>query len=100
MSSRMEFYGPAILDALVKAGGGEYVENVYAHVLKRLSGRMPPGDFEFTDSGFGEPNWKNNTRWARAAMVRAGLIHKPRRRGFWEITAAGRKWLAERFHRI
>lgn len=100
MSKRMEFYGPAILDALVSAGGGQHLTSVYQHVLSRLTGRLSPEDFELTDSGSGEPKWQHRTRFAKQDMVKAGLIHPPRQNGFWEITVAGRKWHAERRHRV
>ena len=100
MSKRMEFYGPAILDAIVKAGGGEYLDNVYAHVLNRLSGRLTAEDFEPTGSRFSDPKWQHDTRFARQDMVKVGLIHQKRLHAFWEITVAGRKWHAERLHLV
>jgi hypothetical protein len=100
VSSRMEFYGPAILDAIVKAGGCARIEDVYAQVFSRLSGRMPAEDFEDISSGSGEPKWKNKTRQTRRDMVNIGLLHPLRRHGYWETTVAGRQWHAERLQLV
>ena len=41
------------------------------------------------------PRWRNTAQWARAAMVREGLIKGDSRRCIWEISDAGRRHLAD-----
>jgi hypothetical protein len=41
------------------------------------------------------PRRRNTAQWARAAMVREGLIKGGSHRGIWEISDAGQRHLAE-----
>ncbi len=41
------------------------------------------------------PRWRNAAQWARNRMVQEGLLASDSPRGVWEITATGRRWLAE-----
>ena len=39
--------------------------------------------------------WRNTAQWARAAMVKEGLLSANSPRGVWEITDGGRRFLEQ-----
>lgn len=59
----------------------------------RMQSTLTPRDYERLDQG--EERWRNRVRFARLRMKERGLISSTSRRGVWEITDDGRKFLDE-----
>ncbi len=90
----MHAYWPAILESLVELGGRAQREKVVERVGEKLASILTPADRELLKSGL-DVRWKNRVAWQRLNMVKQGLLRGASPRGVWEITEAGRKWLAD-----
>jgi len=86
------FYFP-ILQVLSEMGGRGQIGDVLDRVYDIMNNSLTPVDEEPLPSDPNEPRWRNNARWARAFMVREGLLKSDSPRGIWEISEAGLKWL-------
>ncbi|WP_058866072.1 winged helix-turn-helix domain-containing protein [Chloracidobacterium thermophilum] len=82
-----------ILEALQALGGRAQVNEVLDHVLEIMRSTLRDVDFEPLTSDPDMPRWKNTAQWARKAMVKKGLLRNDSPRGFWEISAAGVRFL-------
>lgn len=81
----VRFVGP-ILDALRKLGGSGTPEEVTDTITRDLS--IPEKELnEMLPSG--EPRVRNQIRWARPYLVRAGLVDSSMR-GVWSLTQKGK----------
>lgn len=89
-------YWVPILSVLVELGGTAKAAEVLERVGKVMKPRLKPVDFEPLASGPDNPRWRNAAQWARNSMVKQGLLKADSARGVWEISEAGRRWLAER----
>jgi hypothetical protein len=89
-----EFRVP-ILQSLVELGGYAPVNNVLDKVERLVSDKLNAYDRQNLPSDPTIPRWRNTAQWARAAMVKEGLLSSKSPRGVWEITDAGRAFLAE-----
>lgn len=76
---------------------GEHPDGVRAHEVHDLAaerlGLTAEDMDEVLPSGV-QPVYKNRAGWAHDRLKRAGLSSSPRR-GFWQLTDAGRAWLAQ-----
>ncbi len=84
-------YRRPILEILVEAGGEADVRSVLAKLEQRLGSQHLPGDYARIRSG--EVRWENRAKWARKDLQMEGLISSGSRKGFWEVSPAGREWL-------
>ena len=87
-----EYWLP-ILEILVDAGGSCKGRDVIDMLEDRLGSRLTPLDHDLLDMG--EVRWRNRARFARLRMKERGLISSESRRGIWEITEKGRRFLEE-----
>lgn len=73
-----------ILRALKKLGGRARVADVLEEVGRQLEGRLLPGDLEWRESSK-ECVWRNNAKWERNEMKKAGLLRSDSPHGVWEL---------------
>jgi len=82
------------LETLAELGGKARRDEVVELVGKKMEGVLTPSDKELLPSGI-EVRWKNRVAWQRENMKRQGLLRSDSPQGTWEITEAGRQWLAD-----
>jgi restriction endonuclease Mrr len=82
-----------ILQALVELGGIAPMNDVLDKVETLVSHKLNTYDRQTLASDPTIPRWRNTAQWARAAMVKEGLLSSKSPRGVWEITDNGRKFL-------
>lgn len=90
-----EAYALPILRALAAAGGSARRRDVHAAVYAEMAPRLTPRDHEPRKSPPHEPAWQNNIDWCRNALREKGLLKSGSKPGVWEITEAGKEWLAK-----
>jgi restriction system protein len=83
-----------ILKAIVELGGSAPMAVVLEKVEQLMKGTLNAYDRQSVSSYPHQPRWRNTAQWTRNAMVREGLLSSDSERGIWEITDAGRRWLA------
>lgn len=93
LRTREEAYYRPILEALETLGGSALVSQVLDLVLQKMKGVLQDVDYEPLASDPDMPRWKNTAQWARNSMVKEGLLRSNSRRGFWEISDAGIRFL-------
>ena len=92
------FYHP-ILKVLNETGGSARISDVMAKLEPLMSGVLKQVDYEPLASQPESCRWNNTAQWARNTMAnKMGLLKSNSPWGTWEITDAGRKYLAERNH--
>lgn len=86
-------YRKPILRALVDLGGRGRRTKVMDKVGERMKGTLTSGDYEMlAESEI--IRWQSRVAWQASSMRSLGLMKRDSsRRGVWEITDAGRKWL-------
>ncbi|MBI4762804.1 MAG: winged helix-turn-helix domain-containing protein [Chloroflexota bacterium] len=89
-----EFRVP-ILQSLVDLGESAFMNDVLDEVEKLMSHKLNAYDRQTLPSDPAIPRWRNTAQWARAAMVKEGLLSSTSPRGVWEITDSGRKFLEQ-----
>ncbi len=87
-----EAYRLPILRTLVELGGGGRTADVLDRVGELMREQLKDVDYEPLSSS-GSPRWRNSAQWARNTMVYEGLMKDSSRRGVWEISEAGRRYL-------
>jgi len=85
-------YWRPILTIIEEAGGSMPATDVIEAVWERLRDQFTPRDLE--RQRLGEMRWRNRVRFARLRMKERGLLSDSSPRGVWEITEAGRGYLA------
>lgn len=88
-------YCRPVLQALVELGGRAEVRDVLARVERAMRHVLVEADYEPLASNPNMLHWNNNAQWARDHMVRDGLLKKGSPHGIWEISGAGRAYLAK-----
>jgi restriction system protein len=83
-----------ILVTLVELGGSAPMAEVLKRVEAKMRDQLNEHDYSPLPSDPTLPRWRNTAQWARYEMVREGLMSPNSPRGIWEITQAGRQWLA------
>ncbi len=83
-----------ILQSLVDLGGSAPMNEILDRVGDAMKDRLNAYDRLSLPSDPTQVRWRNTAQWARNAMVKEGLLASDSPRGIWEITAAGRRWLA------
>lgn len=91
---RSEFYAP-ILRALEELGGTAAASDVIEHVRTQMASRMLPLDWEPIPSEPRGQRWRGTVSNARQILLDNGWMASGTPVGIWEITDAGRRWLAE-----
>lgn len=86
------WYGRPLLETLVALGGGGHADAVQEKLFEDVGSRLTRLDLEQLDSG--EYRWRKDVQWMRQKLADRGLISRERR-GYWEITDAGRRALEE-----
>jgi restriction system protein len=89
-----EAYRIPILQALVELGGSARTATVLERVHELMSPFLNEYDHASLPSKKNVPRWRNTAEWARLAMRDEGLLAADSPYGTWEITDAGRRWLA------
>lgn len=89
-----EFRRP-ILEILVEKGGSYHATDLRPILGQKMKEKLTEADLEAIPST-GEPRWWNTAKWERKTMTRHDppLLETTSRHGWWEITAAGREYLA------
>jgi restriction system protein len=95
LRTREDAYRVPILQSLVDIGGSAPMAEVLDQVRQRMEGTLKDVDYQPLASDPELPRWRNTAQWARAAMVKEGLIKGDSRRGIWEISDAGRRFLSD-----
>ncbi|MDH7482965.1 MAG: winged helix-turn-helix domain-containing protein [Armatimonadota bacterium] len=88
-----------ILQSLADLGGSAPMTDVLDRVEKVMKNRLNDYDRLPLPSDPSQVRWRNTAQWARNAMVKEGLLASDSPRGVWEITTAGRRWLAAAIER-
>ena len=92
-TSQQAFWRP-ILTCLVRRGGRADVREVLDDLETELAGTFSAEDLAPLPSNPHMPRWRNTAQWARYEMAANGLLTRSPR-GVWEISEAGRRWLAD-----
>lgn len=87
------FYLP-ILESLIELDGSAAVGDVLERVGTKMKGILKDVDYQTVPSDPDEPRWRNTAKWARNSLVQDGRLKSGSRYGTWEITQAGRDWVA------
>ena len=87
-------YKIPILQVLTDFGGRGKVKEILERVYEKMKDVLNSFDLEVLSSGF-DVRWRNAAQWARNSLVRDGLMKSDSPRGVWEISEAGRQWLAK-----
>jgi len=87
-------YRIPILRALTEAGGAARTAWALDRVYEMMQHRLNDYDLQMNPSG-GDLRWHNTAQWERLRMVKEGLLANDSPYGVWEITEAGRRYLAE-----
>ena len=95
LRTREEAYYRPILEALQALGGSAQMSEVLDRVLPNMKGILRDVDYEPLASDHEMPRWKNTAQWARYSMVKEGLLRSDSRRGVWEISNSGKRYLQE-----
>lgn len=88
-------YRVPILKELVTRGGSGKAADILEKVGQVMKPFLKREDFEPLASGPDNPRWRNAAQWSRNSMVKEGLLKADSARGVWEISEAGRRWLAD-----
>ncbi len=89
-----EFRVP-LLKALDERGGGAPKADVLKRVEEMLRGRLGPIEYTPIPSNPRRMRWLVRAEWARFRLTEEGLMKKGSPRGIWEISDAGREYLAK-----
>ncbi|MEJ5377085.1 MAG: winged helix-turn-helix domain-containing protein [bacterium] len=84
-----------ILQSLVELGGSAPMNDVLDKVETLMRPKLNAYDHQTLPSDPTIPRWRNTAQWARAAMVKEGLLSSASPRGVWEITDSGRRFLEQ-----
>lgn len=87
----VQAYWRPLLETVAEIGGKGSNRSITDRVGQRMKGVLRPADYEKLPNSY-ETRWRNRTAWQATNMRRQGLLASPKR-GVWEITPAGRKWL-------
>jgi len=88
------YYLP-ILKVLDKAGGSANINAVLAEVEILMKDVLKQVDYQSVPSDPDLMRWNSTARFARRTMVKEGLLKSDSPWGVWEISEAGRKYLAD-----
>jgi len=90
------YYRP-ILQALIDLGGKASVHEVIIRVEKAMEASLNEKDRQPISSNTNEPRWANTAKWARKrmTMMQPPLLKPDSPKKIWEITEAGRRFLAQ-----
>jgi restriction system protein len=89
----VEAYWVPILEVLLEMGGSAPSNDVVDALEERMKDQLTPADHLRLVSG--ETRWRNRARFARLRMKERGLLSSSSRRGVWEMTQRGRRYLEE-----
>ncbi len=84
-----------ILQSLVELGGSANLNDVLDKVEQLMSHKLNAYDRQTLPSDPKIQRWRNTAQWARADMVKEGLLSSTSPRGVWEITNNGRRYLEQ-----
>jgi restriction system protein len=87
-------YRVPILRALAALGGRAKNRAVLDHVRAAMAERLNAYDHQPIGSDANRPRWQTTAEFCRNALREEGLLVAGSPRGIWEISDAGRAWLA------
>jgi len=88
-------YREPILRVLAEMGGSGRIGDVLERVGQIMKPVLKEVDYDPLASDPDLPRWRNAAQWARATMVKEGLLKADSPRGVWEISDKGRAALKE-----
>ncbi len=94
LKTPQDAYRVPILRALADLGGSADLSVVLDRVYAVMKAKLNKHDLAPLPSDKDTQRWRNTAQWCRNAMREEGLIKEVSDRGVWEISEAGRKWLA------
>ncbi len=83
-----------ILQSLIELGESAAMADVLERVKAKMKSQLNDYDWEPLPSDPKQARWYNTAQWTRYALVKEGLLSRNSPRGIWEITSAGKRWLA------
>jgi hypothetical protein len=86
-------YELPILRVLEIAGGRLPTSEAIAAVQTLVDDKLLPMDRDMLDSG--KPRWESRVVFTRLRLIKSGLLKDDSPRGIWEISDAGREYLAQ-----
>lgn len=89
-----EVFRVPILEVLVSMGDSGKVRDVLAQVEKMVHDQLSEADYEHLPSTPNSTRWYNTAQWARNSLLQEGLLRDDSPRGVWEISQAGKDYLA------
>lgn len=95
LRTKEDEYRVPILTALVEMGGSSNINSVIDRVGEIMEPIFNKYDYMPLKSYPDQPRWRNATQWVRYTLVQEGYMVSDSPVGTWEITDAGRQWLAE-----
>ena len=87
------YYRP-ILETLVELGDRASMAEVLEKVGQRMQPVLRDVDYQPLASDPDRPRWPNTGQWARNRLVKEGLMRGDSPHGVWEISDAGRRYMA------
>lgn len=90
-----ELYKVPLLQSLVELGGSGSPREVEELAYPKLEPVLTDYDYTPLASFGNKPRWLHRLGWTRYVLVQAGHLSAESPRGVWEITPAGRDWLAD-----
>ncbi len=88
-----DFYRP-ILAATAELGGKARASEIVERVGAMLRNALTEADLKPLPSNPAVTRWHNGAHWARLKLIEQGLLRRDAPYGIWEITDAGRRYLA------
>lgn len=89
----VEAYWRPILEVLAELGGRGHRREVIRLVGEKMKNILTKADYGMLPKAHNTIRWRNRVAWQASSMRARNLINPNSRRGIWEITDAGRKWL-------
>lgn len=87
------FYIPILRVLMTMAGKGQ-VADVLSQVGEQMKSALNEHDFAALLAPPHMPRWQKTASWARSLMVKKGYLSSESPRGIWEVTEAGKQYLA------
>lgn len=91
----LEAFWIPVLAATAELGGAARADQVVQRVGAMLRSVLTEADLSPLPSNPSVARWQNGAHWVRFKLIDRGLLKKNSRRGIWEITEAGRQYLAK-----
>ncbi len=88
------FFQLLILQSLVKLGGRIRLHEILKNIETIMAEQLNEYDYELLPLNPKTKRWVKNAHWARFVLVEKGYLSSTSPRRIWEISDAGRTYLA------